>query len=305
MKIRKAGKTAGKIILSVLLIVISLGVTFFASSLRYTAGNDNGRLQQQLTKKLAQVAGVWATVKVTSGIISVIQSIQVQGSIPVVGGLAVSAEPLGWTDVVDNILDQVSNILLWAMGAITLEKLLLAISWWVSLKIVIPVCALFVVIAIWNKKYQERLKKIVAGIIIIGVGICSAIPLSLELSNVVETSILSNYMTNTINDLEGQSKEIEKEGDVDSSRLARIGSAIKNFFGGLQQKLDSFIEKTINIIMCFIVTNLIIPIATLFGLKYLVGATLKFIGFSVKGDEIMRYLPGKTEKVPTTATAAH
>ncbi|MDR0322789.1 MAG: hypothetical protein LBI28_14945 [Treponema sp.] len=299
MKIGKTGKTTIKIIASVLLIVISLLVSLSASSLRYD-GRDNSRLQKQLTEKLTKVAVVWATVKVVSGVISVVKTIQVEGSIPVVGGLAVSAQPLGWADVIDNILDKISTLLLWAMGAITIEKLLLAVSVWVSLKIVIPLCAVFVVITIWYKKYQEQLKRIIAGIIIIGLSISLAIPLSLGLSNVIETSILSSQINKTMNELEGQSREIEKEGDVDTSLLRQIGASIANFFSGLKQKFDSFIENTINYIMCFIVTSLLIPVITLFGLKYLVGVTLRFIGFPAKGDAVIRFLPGKKEKLEIT-----
>jgi hypothetical protein len=270
----------GKIILSVLLIAAALGGVFYFSSVPYTAGEDNGRIQQQLTVKLAQVAGVWASVKIASGVISFVQTIQVEGSIPVVGGLAVSVQPLGWTAVVDNTLDHISNILLWAMGAIAIEKMLLAISVWVSLRIVFPVCVVFMIIAIWNKKHKQQLTGIIAGIIIIGIGICSAIPLSLALSNVVEESILSAKIEKTINEIEGQSQEIETEGNSinDSSfidQLKRLGSGVANFFTAMKQKIDSFIDSTINYIMCFMVTNLIIPIATIFGLRYLIGGVLK------------------------------
>jgi hypothetical protein len=280
MEKRITGKTIGKIILSVLLIVISLGVSRYSSSVQDTSSENKGRLQGQLTEKLAKVTAVWATVKVVSGVISVVKTIQVGGSAQFIVGASASVQPLGWANVIDGILDKISNLLLWAMGAIAIEKLLLAVSWWFSLKIVVPGCALFVVIAIWNKKYKEQLKKIVAGIIVIGIGICSAIPLSLELSNLVESSILSNQIANTINKLEGQSGEIEKEGDVDSSQLTRLGSGIANFFSGMKQKFDAFIENTINFVMCFIVTNIIIPIATIFGLKYLLGALLKLMNFS-------------------------
>jgi hypothetical protein len=290
MENRKVVKIAAKILASVLLIVAVLGVSLHFPSVPYTASENNGKIQQQLTAKLAQVAGVWASVKIVSGIISVVQTIQVEGSIPVVGGLAVSAQPLGWTAVVDNTLDQISNILLWAMGAIAIEKMLLAISVWVSFRIVIPVCAVFVIIAIWNRRYKQQLVKIIASIIIIGFGICSAIPLSLGLSNVIETSILSDQIEKTINEIDGQSQEIETEGNTinDSSfldQLKRLGSGIAGFFAAMKHKIDSFIENAINYIMCFLVTNLIIPIGTILGLKYLLGGTLKLLtGFTVNAN---------------------
>ncbi|GHU51927.1 hypothetical protein FACS189496_1180 [Bacilli bacterium] len=285
MDFNKVGKTSGKVIFSVLLIAISLGISSTALSFQYTAVKDKGRLQGQLTRKITQVAGVWARVKIVSGVISVLETIQVEGSIPVVGGLAISAEPLGWTDVVDNTLDHISDICLWAMGALAIEKMLLAISIWLSLRIVVPVCAVFIVIVIWNKKYTGQLKRIIASLIIISAGICSAVPLSLELSNVIETSILSSQIQETVNVIDGKSKEVERAGnDVDNSsfmdNLKRIGKGIATFFNSIKQTFDSFIDSMIDYIMCFILTNFLIPIGTLLGLKYLIGAILKYIGFS-------------------------
>ena len=287
MELGKVGTRTGRIVLSILLIVVSLGISLSTSSFQYSAGKDSGRLQGQLTRKLAQVAGVWAQVKIVSGVISVLETIQVEGSIPVVGGLAIATEPLGWTDVVDNTLDQISDICLWAMGAIAIEKMLLAISIWFSLKIVVPVCAICIVVAIWIKKYAGQLKRIIAGLIIIFAGICSAIPLSLELSNIIETSILSSQIRETINEIDGSYEEAEKIGDdVNNSsfmsRLRQIGAGIFSFFGDIKQTFDTFIDSMINYIMCFIVTNLIIPIATILCLKYLIGIVLKLVGFSGK-----------------------
>jgi hypothetical protein len=274
----------GKIISSVFLIIISLIIVLYSPSFQYSSMKDNGELQAQLTRKLAQVGGVWVKVKIVSGVISVLETLQMEGSIPFVGGLAVSVEPLGWTDVVDNILDCISNICLWAMGAIIIEKLLLAVSLWISLKIVAPICIFLLVIAIWNSKSVKQLKKIIGGLIIISVGICSAIPLSLELSDVIETSILSDQINETINEIDGKTKEAEEIGDdVNNSsfidKIKNLGKGIANFFGNIKHTFDMFIDNMINYIMCFIVTNIIIPIGTIICLRYLIGFILKIIGF--------------------------
>ncbi|MCL2185326.1 MAG: hypothetical protein FWB86_05670 [Treponema sp.] len=277
-----------KIILSIVLIIIAVGVSLSSSSLNYEKLKDNGRLQETLTKKIAEVGGVWLSIKVASGIISFIQTIQIEGSIPVVGGLAVSAQPLGWAEVVDNTLDQISNICLWAMGALVLEKIILAVSYLLALKIIIPLGLIFTVIAIWNKKYSGHLKKILAGIAIIFFGICLAVPLSLELSHAVEASLLSNYINDTVNDIKGLSDNIEKNGEEanDLNLLRKIGSGINNFFNKIKNYFDSLIEKMINYIICFIVTNIIIPILTIILLKYLGSLALKLIGFTPNFNSI-------------------
>ena len=278
----KLGIAAGKILISIVLIIIALIISSYSSTFQYNDMKDNGRLQKQITGKLAQVARVWVSIKVASGIISVVQTIQVEGSIPVIGGLAVSTQPLGWAEVVDNTLDHISNICLWAMGALALQKILLAISIWVSLRIVVPVCAVLIIIALWNKKHTGQLKKLIFGIVLITVGICFAIPLSLELSNVVEAGILSRHINETINEISNTSDEINsKGGEVnDVGFLKRIGSGIANFFAGIKNYFDSLIDKMIDFIICFIVTHIIIPIGTLFFLKYLISSILRIIGFS-------------------------
>ena len=273
-----------KIAFSAALILIVTLILIFSSSIQFSELKDNGRIQGQLTKKLTQVTGVWLSVKIAGGIISVLQTIQVEGSIPVIGGLAVSAHPLGWTEVVDNTLDHISNICLWAMGALALQKVLLAISLWVSLRIVIPICAFLIIITIWYKKFAKQLKRIIAGIVIISLGLCFAIPLSLALSHAVESGILSNYLDETVNGIDSTTKEIEEKGESTSEvgLLRRMGSGIANFFNNLKHFFDTLIEKVVNFIICFIVTSIIIPIGTLFFLKYLVNAALKYIGFSEK-----------------------
>ena len=280
----KKGMVA-RISVSILLIIITLGISSYSSSLQYNASDDNGRLQKQLTRKLAEVGGVWVKVKVVSGIVSFLSTIQVEGSVPVVGGLAVSAQPLGWTDVIDNTLDHISNICLWAMGAIVMQKMVLALSLWFSMKIAVPVFAILIIIAIWNQKYREQSAKIIGGLIIIFAGICSAVPLSIELSNVIETGILSKHIQGSIDKIDGKSNEVEKIGnDFNNSsfidRLKNIGKDVSAFFTGIRKTIDDFIDTMINYIMCFIITNILIPIGTLFGLKYLTVTVLKITGFS-------------------------
>jgi len=282
MKLGNKGKMAIKVIISVFLLIIAFKVSFSASGLQFDADDDRGRLQAQLNNKLAQVAGVWFSVKVASGVISFVQTIQVEGSIPVIGGLAVAAQPLGWADVIDNTLDQISNICLWAMGALAVQKVLLTVSVWASLKIVAPVCAVLIVIALWSRKYYGQLRKVIPGIVIISLGLCAAIPLSLELANAVESSILSNHINQTVNEIQGISTEIEKEGGEanDVNLLRRLGSGIAAFFDNIRKHFDSLIERMISFIICFIVTSIIIPVGTLFFLKYMVQVALRYIGFS-------------------------
>jgi hypothetical protein len=256
------------------------------------------RYQQQLTKKLIEVSGVWVTVKTVSGIISLVKTIQIEGSVQFLGGAAVSIQPLGMVEAVDNTLDQISNMLLWAMGAIAIQKILLAVSLWVSVKIVVPICLLLIAAAIWCKKYKGQLTRFLLGIVIICAGICSAVPLSLELSNKVETSILDKQLNKlTKGDIEGQSfKDLENAGDLSFGDILKEGKKkLESFWDKIRGKIDKLITSVIDYIMCFVATRIIIPIGTIVGLWYLIGAILNLIGFS-GGQRVAKDSPKKTNE---------
>jgi len=277
-----------KILISILLIIAAAAVAITSSTLQYGSLKESGRLQAKLTDKITEVGGVWLSVKVASGVISFIQTVQIEGSIPVVGGLAVSAQPMGWAEVVDNTLDQISNVCLWAIGALVLEKIFLAMSYLLALRVIVPCGIIIIVIAIWNPKYQGQLRRIIGGIAIILFAICFAVPLSLEFSSVVESALLSNYINETITDVQGLSNEIEKnsENADDISLLRSIGSGIGNFFNKIKNYFDSLIDRMINYIICFIITNIVIPIGTIFLVKYAGSAALKLIGFSASSNSL-------------------
>jgi hypothetical protein len=289
-----------RVLITVLLAITGFVSFSYSSSFQYSSDDGNNALQKQLTRKLTEVGGVWVKVKVVSGVISLLSTIQIEGSVPVIGGLAVAAEPLGWTDVIDNTLDYISNICLWAMGAIVIQKILLAISMWLTMKFAILFCAFFIILAIWNQRYRAELIKKIFGFVFIFAGICSAVPLSLELSNAIETGILSNYIQGSIDKIDGKSDEAEKVGeDFNNSslidKLKNIGKNVSSFFEGIKKTIDDFIDTMINYIMCFIITNILIPIGTLFGLKYFIGTVLKIIGFSgTTQREIVRIEPGSS-----------
>jgi len=289
-----------RILITVLLVIISFVSFTYSSSFQYNTNDGNSMLQKQLTRKLAEVGGVWVKVKIVSGVISFLSTIQIEGSIPVVGGLAVAVEPLGWTDVIDNTLDYISNICLWAMGAIVIQKLLLAISMWFTMKFAVLFCAFFIILAIWNQRYRVGLLRKIFGFVVIFAGICSAVPLSLELSNVVETGFLSSYIQGSIDKIDGKADETEKKGEEFNNssfidKLKNVGKNVYSYFDGIKKSIDDFIDTMINYIMCFIITNILIPIGTLFGLKYFIVTALKIIGFSgITQKEIARLESGSS-----------
>jgi hypothetical protein len=280
-----------KIVVSLVLLTIPFLVFTFPMEFDY--GKDHGRLQSQLTERIKSTLGIWAVIKGASVVISTLQTFQTEVGASLALHATFSINPLGGLVVVGKILDQVSNILLWATGTLSAQKILLAVSVWVSLRIIVPICILLIVAAIWSKQYSGRLKKILAGIVVITLAICFAVPLSLEMSNLVEKSILAGQIHRTTNEINSLAAHIEKEGgelNDSSGFLNSVRQGTRNvglFFQGIKQYTDRLIENIIDYIMIFLIVNILIPVATLVGLKILIGVILKYIGFKIEGLKML------------------
>ena len=290
MKIGYKGRVALKIIASLVLLVIPFLIFTSAIDFEFDAGDDHGRLQAQLTERIKNTLGIWAVIKAASAVISTLETFQTEVGASLALHATFSINPFSGLSVVDNILDQVSNILLWATGTLSVLKILLAVSIWFSLRVIVPVCVILIICALWSKKYSGRLKRMVAGIALIGLAVCFAVPLSLEMSNLVENRILAGQIYRTTNEINSLGAHIEREGSElnDSSGLLdtiRRGTRnIGNLFQGVIQYIDRLIENIIDYIMIFLVVNILIPIATIFGLKVLVVMVLRYIGFSIRSE---------------------
>ena len=306
MKLGNKYKIAFKIIISLILLLTVLTILISVKEQQFNNSDDHGRLQAQLTERIRETLGIWAIIKGISAIISTMETIQVEAGVSFGAQSTVSINPVGGLAVVDNILDQVSNILLWAIGSLSALKILLAVSIWVSLKIILPVCCILIIAVIWNKKYYGQLKIIIAGIIIICLGICLAVPFSLEMSNVVKNSILLGKIHRTTNEITNLSEHIGKESNEinNPSFLNMINKGLKSIttlFHGIKHYIDRLIENIIDYIMIFIIVNIIIPIASLFGLKAIVGAILKYIGFTMENLKRLNVYNQKSIPAPVNS----
>jgi len=288
MKLGIIGKSA--ISLAVVLVAV-LSVSIFSPALQQIYRQDNGRLHRQLNARMTQVGVAWLSVKAISGVMSVLKTIQVGGGASAIVTASASFHPLGWTSVVANTLDKISDLCFWALQGLLLQKILLTISAWVSLKIIVPISAAVIVFALWNKKYAERIKRTVAGILLITFGMCFAVPLSLEMSTVVEKNVLAGRMDQTIKEMQSASDEVEKGGEVTTGLIRRFFDGIGEFFEGIRKWVDDTIQNMINFLVLFAVTSIAIPIGTLFLVKYLVTVGLRYVGFSWSQKSAERVKP--------------
>jgi len=293
-----------KIILTIIIISISLIFIFPVSSCILNSQNNNEQkgFQSELTRRIKETLGVWATIKVTSAVISTLETIQLEAGVSIGAQLSGSVNPAAGLAVADNILDQTSSILLWSVGALSIMKILLTVSIWISLKIIVPICCFLIIFILWNKKYQEKLKRIITGLIIICIGISTAVPLAMQMSNVVKNNILANQIQNTTEEINSLGAHIENEGNEVNNpsffnTIIKNINNISNFIKSIKEYVDRLVENIINYIMIFIVVNIIIPIITIIGLKVLIGAILHYIGFTVPNFNFLNRSKQKKEIV--------
>ena len=253
-------------------ILVMAGIFSFCavSGFRYQTEGDEAGLQAQLTQKFVQVGKVWATTKLVSGVVSVLSSVTVEIT-PF--GFGTSLHPLGWTSVALGVLDQISSGCLWAMGAITVEKILLALSLWTACKIVIPLVALFALLRLWagglNAKLQKAFLKFAAG----AFALCCAVPLSLAASYIVEEGFLSHEVDRKLEAMDASGSEAgalideSEKGEFSIIKTIKdISSSIAKYISDAKGVFDAYCKDAVNYLMFFLVSNILIPVVTVWGI---------------------------------------
>jgi len=221
-------------------------------------------IQHRLTEKSKQVAGVWTTLKTVNGVINVLQSIQLGGSVIV----EASVSPMEFLSPIDNILDKISNLLLFAFSAIVFEKVLLAISGYIVFLIIIPVCAIISIVSIWTSNDKSKINKVVIVSVLINLIVMFAIPVSFYLSSFIEKTVLSNNMNKVLSSIEAKGNTAAKM-EKELTSLKKVGSSVSAYLTNAKNLSSAVIEDMVNYFIIFIFTSIIIPILIIFGLYFL------------------------------------
>jgi len=229
-------------------------------------------IQHRLTEKSKQVAGVWAALKTVNGVINVLQSIQLGGSVVV----EASVSPMETLSPIDNILDKISDMLLFAFSAIIFEKFLLVISGYIVFLIIIPVCAIISIVSIWKSNDKSKTSKIVIVSVLIILIVMFAIPVSFYLSSFIEKTVLNNNMNKVLSSIEVKGNTAAKM-EKELTSLRKIGTSVSTYITNAKNLSNAVIEDMINYFIIFIFTSIIIPILTIFGLFFLARHCAKLI----------------------------
>ncbi|MDR0563110.1 MAG: hypothetical protein LBG73_10550 [Spirochaetaceae bacterium] len=221
---------------------------------------DTG-IQRSLTEKTSMLLRVWTTLKVINGVINVLQSAEIGGSFFV----EASVNPLEILAPLDNILDKLSDLLLWALGAVIMEKLLLSASGFFIFKVIIPVCMLLCIIPIWAKKNLIDIRRVVAVCMIFGLAISAAVPLSFQVSAAIEKGLFADRAGGLLASINDKGKNAESM-EQDVAGLKRIGKSIVSFMGDAKQLGDALIEDIMNFLIIFFIANIGMPLLTILGI---------------------------------------
>lgn len=223
--------------------------------------NADKGLQKTLVDKSNQVLKIWEIVKVTKGAINTIQSSQAAG--------VDSLSPI------DIILGKLSNMLSFAFSLMLFWKILLTISSYMIFLVVIPVCALIIIILMWTYKDRKRVHRLVIKTVLISLVLTFAIPVALQLSALIDSTLLSNNVETLVTAIDAKGRSAD---NLDRNvTVARRGNTIVNYIGTAKTLGNNLIVDVINFFMIFAFVYFFIPVLFIILIIILTRYVLKLI----------------------------
>jgi hypothetical protein len=226
---------------------------------------------EQVDAGLKRAVATYAAARLLNGVISVVQGTEVAAT---PAGVGMTFSPGEILDPLNDLVEQFSQVMLVAMVAFGIEKVLLAVgaSWAIALTLTL-VAALWSVFYVWGKRAPHWL----ALLLLVLVVVRFAMPVSLLATDVVfERFMASDYQ---------ESQEILQAVQVEASALGTIGveekqgfweklkSTTVDAFAGisakwenLKQSAEGAIDRIINLMVIFVLETIILPIFFVWGL---------------------------------------
>lgn len=171
------------------------------------------------------------------------------------------------TPIAEKIAD-LSSYFLIVLCAIFLEKYLVTITGYATFAILIPLaCALFAANVYFHKEVINRL---VAKILLFGLALFAVIPMSVAVSNMIE-STYEESINETITNAQEMTSEISEDAKEDEDDLwGKITSTVKNTVSDASSKLEGMFNNFMEALAVMIVTSCVIPILVLLFLVWIV-----------------------------------
>lgn len=240
-----------KILKVVVPIIIAL-ISIFVLGRYATSKNYNAKSIASLDKKKTTVLELTAASTATSAAISMIP-----------GDTA--------TPIADKLTDLSSDFLI-VLCAIFLEKDLLIATGYATFFILIPGACLLYLLNIFLK--SDVCKRLIVKLFLFGVAIFLLIPVSLKVSNLIETTYGSS-INNTIESAMQTTDEIEQNTEEDKDgEISWIISKVQGGVTGVTQKVQNVLNNFIEALAVMIVTSCVIPIVVLLFFAWLIKVIL-------------------------------
>ncbi|MDR2870717.1 MAG: hypothetical protein LBV04_09725 [Deferribacteraceae bacterium] len=255
----------------------ALALSFFLLA-TYFGSQDSSfydGVQDKLNQRFLTASAVFGLTKLVSGILTLIQSIEIEASV-VVAGLNIA--PLKVLAPVSDTINQLSNLFLWAMGAIVLQKLLMFIAGWAAFKVVIPIACVLLGGYVWTKRVI--LRNIAVMLIALAVAISATVPISVQVSALVERHFLADIHQQAMEGIEHQEKafsslqtELAPGGDKsflgslrESLSLTAIQAKIQSAINSALDYGKLMVTDLLNLFIVTLITVLVIPLLTVLAL---------------------------------------
>jgi predicted PurR-regulated permease PerM len=117
----------------------------------------------------------------------------------------------------------------------------------------------------WVKKESARIRSIIPLFVLIAFSVSIAVPLSFQIAATVENKLLTNRVNTVLSGISEKGKSAESmENEV--SGIKKIGKSIVSFLSTAKDLGNALAEDLINYIIIFFVTNILIPIVTIYAL---------------------------------------
>lgn len=150
------------------------------------AGGERGPNAEFIETQMVRAGGGYATAKAVNALVSLAQSVEIGFSL----GVFVNVSPAEVLDPVNDMAETVANAFLLALGALTLERVLLEINYWLAFGLLVPVSLGLMAGGLWGLPVLLGVGiRLLAAGMIIGV----VLPLSIQASRVLDATILAGW----------------------------------------------------------------------------------------------------------------
>ncbi len=181
--------------------------------------------------------------------------------------MALSAIPGDVTTPIANKIMDLSSYLLVIIGVIFLEKILLTLTGYATFTFLIPISC--VLLGIYTFGKYDILKKLAIKLSIFGIIVFITIPLSVQISNLIENSYQETLNNAKVTEIVTE----EQEENQDNSLWEKLKAGVSNIgdnISELVKKGEKALSNFIDAIAILLITSCVIPIIVLIFLMWII-----------------------------------